>query len=199
MHYVHKHGGEQWHFLNTQQVSKVHSTPCGRSAGHRIRRGAPWQGVSITMKFRRIIFFCLLALFCSDSGAVWSKFAHVTPETADEYGIEVTIKRVSSKSQRFRVYVSKGSKHQVATLIETVRSLDKSTQEVLRTILWGRSFPPIDLAMKVRLSEKNSGYQFEIKPCNRNFYLYIDFPRVIADGGYWYSVDLNKYFSEIEC
>ena len=28
----------------------MHSTPCGRSAGRRIQRGAPWQGVSFTMK-----------------------------------------------------------------------------------------------------------------------------------------------------
>ena len=146
-----------------------------------------------------IALFTLLVT--SSSYADWSSFAVVKPDTEEKYNIAID---VESKSDgkcvvRFNA-IDYQYKH--AWLLLVSKSLSLKEQE-LRSYIWGSSKAPVYLVYKTKISPHTKGliteenidaskYEIVLTKQNTNRqYIYIDFPKVARDGGYYYSIDVG--------
>ena len=148
----------------------------------------------------------LLLLAAQGALAVFSEFVHITPERRDDYGLEVCVSSDAKdiNSVLIRVRIPKDG-HKVAWLITSTSHLDPEEQKFLNNI-WkdpeGKSPSSDSPIVKLSLIEHTDGdpenVQIE-RPRGEmsNSYVYVDFPNVVFDGGYFYSVDLDA-FSEID-
>lgn len=153
----------------------------------------------------RYFVVLILLLASSQVWASWSDFAHVTPETQQKYKLDVEISPLANRKNIFQVkFNSVGSKHKQAWLIVAAISLSKEEQK-LRDYVW-QSTPLIsEISLKALLkpvSDKNSissYYEVELTvELLKRAYIYIDFPFMVADGGYYYSIDLATFLAEYE-
>lgn len=153
------------------------------------------------MKKLVVIF---LVTFSSTALAVWSAFAHVTPATESKYQINVEFSKFESKpNQKYRVKIPAiGYGHQKTWLVLTAQVLNLSGEE-LRAFLWWKEQPKERvlsiLELKVKNSENGPYYEHYLTEYEaQHGYIYVDYPGVTFDGGYYYSIDLRAYLSGLE-
>lgn len=166
---------------------------------------APAMGVSITNM--KIIISALLIFLMNQAFASWSGFAAVTPESKSKYNIDLKT-TISPKSENCTVTMQAlayPSKH--AWLILTSKQLSEKEQE-LREFIWNGSLEPSSLVKKIKLSPggadkngeeniKNLYYEFTISEVeSKGAYVYIDFPDLVFDGGYYYSIDVGAFCTQ---
>ena len=80
-----------------------------------------------------------------------------------------------------------------AWLILSSRKLSKNEQN-LRYYIWEGTGAPANMVLKSKINPATNDY--EVKLTNQiihSAYIYIDFPRPVNDGGYYYSIDLWRY------
>ena len=155
--------------------------------------------------------FAILVLFSTLAYGVWSQFAHVTPETADEFDMHVCISYVSDTPELARVvFPLREDRYKEAWLIISKSYLRPQDQKFFRHILWGQSKDQaqIDVISKIennstmiqRREQSSEGLAevFIARHLMSRAYIYIDFPTDTADGGYYYSIDLSAFRSSIE-
>ena len=148
------------------------------------------------------IFFLL---YVQQAIASWSAFAVVTPESQSRYDVKIE-SDVSDSGTCTIKFDAIQYPYEHAWLILTSRKLSKTEQE-LRYFIWEHTNAPPGLILKSKISPAidrtkfmdheniNDGY-YEITLTNRtdhHAYVYIDYPRPIDDGGYYYSIDLGAY------
>ena len=155
-----------------------------------------------------IALFLLLA--ADPVRASWSDFAHVTPETQDKYKIDVNFSPVANRENIYRVnFNAVGSKHKQAWLIIAAAPLSREEQK-LRGYIWRSRPPKTEIFLKTLIkpveskptsSEEKPSPNYEVELSSemiKRSYIYIDFPFMVADGGYYYSIDLGTYLAEYE-
>ncbi len=146
------------------------------------------------MTIKNILTF-LLIIIASQTQASWSGFAHVTPENQKKYGINVKVTTVKNKKSYKVEFNIRGSGHKHAWLVISSSPLTKKEQK-LRSSIWFKkttnkkivSITKLKPSVKTRYKELLNISQIE------NGYIYIDFPDIVMDGGYYYSIDLNAYY-----
>ncbi len=150
------------------------------------------------------ILLVLLLLLSNQGLAAWSRFAIVTPENQSKYHVKVEAS-LSKQNGSCTVKLNTleyPSKH--AWLILTSKKLSNQEQ-ALRGYIWGEDKAPSSLILKAKLnpagrelitSENNDEAYYKLtisKEVFPNAYIYIDFPAVVFDGGYYYSINLGAY------
>lgn len=138
-------------------------------------------------------------MMCTQAEAVWSAFAHVTPDAEAQYGIDVLVQPAGAQEEMFRVRVDAIEyEHKHAWLVVAGERLSSSGQE-LRNEIWGLT-PSVDKVVLVKAELQPFGeagelyYEIELSAdIIQRAYIYIDFPSLTADGGYYYSIDLPAY------
>ena len=155
---------------------------------------------------RASLAFSLLAL-----GLSWrafgasSEFVVITPQNDAEHAFLVQAHREAAQPDRTRVRVTwPMDRYQQVWLVVCEKSLVAEEQN-FRFLMWGET-EGYERVISIRrlerrrmtLAETDSlGYSYlEIALPNEQMarsYLYIDFPRPVDDGGYYYSVDLAYY------
>lgn len=156
--------------------------------------------------FILMVFFLTLA---NSSFASWSRYAYVTPETEAEYELNVQIERADSKNKTYLIRLDAiAFPSKQAWLIVTPKPLSASEQNQ-RSRFWGdklntenvESIVPLRLTGIPIFPQSNdikSDLFYEIVISESQMhrtYIYIDFPTPVADGGYFYSIDLGSYVS----
>jgi hypothetical protein len=137
--------------------------------------------------------------------AGWSAFAHVTPDSEKKFNIEVSLIPMGGQKDNFLVRVKAvGYDHKLAWLIITSDKLSEKGQQ-LRSYIWESAKPEKDIILKKKLMPTGVGgfrtnsndpkyYEVELdSDLIKHSYIYIDFPSMVFDGGYYYSIDLGEY------
>lgn len=157
------------------------------------------------MKTLIVIAFSLF--LANNSFASWSRYAHVTPETETKFELNVQVEPVNNKKTAYLVRleaVAFPSKQ--AWVIVTPKPLSPSAQNQ-RSRFWGDKLNtenvesivplrPTGIPIFPQSNETKSEKFYEVViPAGQmdRTYIYIDFPTRVADGGYYYSIDLGAY------
>lgn len=191
-----------WSFLEAtryvESANKVMTRSTSRPKTAVCRR---WQ-ISGHMKHLITLIAILAAV---QARAAWSAFAHVTPETEERYGLVVYVTQIEKDSFRIRL-PAVGYDHKRAWLIIASDRLTEREQ-ALRSYIWQSTKPPRPILVKAKLSPRQSSasspkqgepryYEVELSSeMIKRAYIYIDFPSVVLDGGYFYSIDLPAYLA----
>jgi len=128
----------------------------------------------------------------------WSGFAHVTPTTESKYGLTVELKEVAKNLFRVKLEAV-GYDSKRAWLITSPRSLS-SKEQMLRFEIWDRKKSPLlKRLLKPKIVKNKYFYDIRLyRDTLSSSYIYIDFPRPVRDGGYYYSIDLPSYLSQYQ-
>lgn len=156
----------------------------------------------------------IILILWNGLNAMWSSFAYVTPETEKEYKIEVYVSEIPKDTSKYLIKIKSPNMHnqKMAWLIISSGRIKKDDQ-IFRTSFWDGKIPE-DVIVKTMLKpieedmlsdsykQKDLKQQtFEIvldKNMIANAYVYIDFSRVVKDGGYYYSIDLATYLNKMK-
>ncbi|WP_148747789.1 hypothetical protein [Colwellia echini] len=150
--------------------------------------------------------------------ASWLKFGHVTPFTESEYKIEInaSISKINKTSVNF--HLTNLPKNKDVFLIQT-KEHRPSYEQKFREEIWD------EYIEENRRTKMNTGYEknqsnpiilnVKLKPVSvdkygikvysididkekmKTSYIYIDYPKSVRDGGYYYSIDLKEYISSL--
>jgi hypothetical protein len=159
--------------------------------------------------FILLVFFLTLA---NSSFASWSQYAYVTPETEFKYKLNVHVEPANSKRTAYLIRleaVAFPSKQ--AWLIVTPKPLSSSEQNQ-RSRFWADKLNtenvesivplrPTGIPIFPQSNEKKSEKFYDVViPADEidRTYIYIDFPALVYDGGYFYSIDLSTYLKTDE-
>lgn len=155
---------------------------------------------------KTLITLTLMALVVQ-AHAAWSAFAHVTPETEKKYELAVYLTPIQSEKDSFRIKVTAvGYDHKQAWLIIASEKLTGEEQE-LRAYIWESIRPQKRILVKAKLSPRGTSESSSRRDESRYYevelssemleraYIYIDFPSMVLDGGYYYSIDLPTYLA----
>ena len=152
---------------------------------------------------KAILIFLLFTCPFSVS-AVFSKFVVIAPKNQQEHGINVEMARVEGNKNLFEVTISKPSSNRHTYLIICKNKL-KNSQLNFRSYLWFSEYKEENILLKANLGteenmhavgrsikEKSIVVMIDEDLINRS-YIYIDYPSLVKDGGYFYTIDLSEY------
>ena len=154
-----------------------------------------------------LLFFVLAASIIRPAFAAFSEFVVITPANDSEHGFLIRAKTVTGRTDQTRVRVIgpiNGDK--IVWLVLCKNTLQRDEQN-FRTVIWGEDKARKDITRVVRLNPgrimvpESGGYEqayVEITLSDEHMargYIYIDYPRPVDDGGYYYSVDLAYYLA----
>lgn len=158
---------------------------------------------------RFIPTICCLLLISGDAIAAWAALANVTPETREEYGIEVCVSqsKVEPGTAVIRLPMPEPSKDEFeqifgrATWLITTSKYVEPMDQGFRVYIWDDVVPeerglesPIQSIELLEWREDIEGVEVEIsKDLMERSYLYIDYQQMVIDGGYYYSIDLSTF------
>ncbi len=137
--------------------------------------------------------------------AAFSAFVRITPETQSKYDFDVEIKNIGNDKYRFRIgheYLCEG--HKCVWLIISNKPVSPEKQN-FRNYIWSSEKEKQLTLTKTKLQCKKNKDSCQSKHLEgilekekaARAYIYIDYPKFIFDGGYYYCVDLNTYQSQI--
>ena len=147
----------------------------------------------------------VMLMYMKPASASFSAFVVITPENAAEYHFQVQAQPMDNQAGLVRVRVIgpvDGDKK--AWLITCKQSLLPDKQN-FRSVLWEGKAHDKDIVQIKRLTtskgvlpetgEKQLAYVEVVLSSEemKHSYLYIDYPRMVDDGGYYYSIDLAYY------
>ena len=152
---------------------------------------------------KRAVFLAAVVLFAIKANAAFSAFAHVTPETQEQYGFEVCVDRGALDTESVNVSVRAERPLRGGWQITTFRYVEPEGQE-FRRFIWDETAEdsPIESIAELRYDDE-SGMPIVSVPRGAfmRSYLYFDFPEPVFDGGYYFSIDLSTFagFDSDEC
>jgi len=147
-----------------------------------------------------------ILFFTAQAHASWSAFAYITPETQEKYKLEVSISPIDGVRKKFLIrFNAVGYDSKLAWLIVTEEPLSEKGQE-LRDYIWSGVKTESEILIKSKMmptgiggfsskdKKKERFYEIELdSELIKRAYIYIDFPSMVFDGGYYYSVDLGAF------
>ena len=135
--------------------------------------------------------------FASIASASWSAFANVNQKNQSKY--KITVKTSVSKNDQitYQIKAPMVGEHKHCWLI-ICKSKLKLKQQEFRDYIWNDKSDRSDVWLKVPVVPDKKGIiQFTIhKEFIPRSYIYIDFPHMVFDGGYYYSIDLSTYIKK---
>lgn len=158
------------------------------------------------------VFTCLTIIFIvNTASASWSRFAYVSPVTQMKYELEVNVQAIANNTSQYVVRVNAVAfPMKQAWLLIANKPLSKEKQNQ-RARLWAEQFDINDIELMVPILPKNVDMFDQAKNKEKMFYelvipasqiertyIYIDFPQMVNDGGYYYSIDLGSYVRELD-
>ncbi|PCK04827.1 MAG: hypothetical protein COA42_18785 [Alteromonadaceae bacterium] len=158
----------------------------------------------------KVVIYSFFILLCSNyAQASWSKFALVTPESETVFGLKVLMSPIENKPGTYTIKLKAvGYNHKHAWLIISQKKLSPSEQQ-LREYIWQGSKTKQDILVKAKLmptgigglAEKEEVEKFYVVELDSKLiersYIYIDFPSLVFDGGYYYSIALGAYYKNL--
>jgi hypothetical protein len=157
-----------------------------------------------------------LTVASPDAGASWSEFADVNSLNESKYGIKVEVAARKNQQHIYRIKAPMVGGHKRCWLIVCKKKLAPKQQN-FRNYIWTGESKKSDVLLKAQLTpEKGTDVQFSLhkdlfappkesyieftlhKDLVSRSYVYIDFPRLVFDGGYYYAIDLASYLKKDE-
>jgi len=153
---------------------------------------------------KKIVALLIISLFPISAFAAFSAFEVVKPGTDHAKIFEFRVKHTKNLESCTIEFLPFGYDHKHAWLIVSLKPLTEKEQE-LRGYIWGESQKPASIELIAKLSPMNDGqvikkntkdsrYSVTLKTelASRS-YVYIDFPYMVFDGGFYYSIPLGDY------
>ena len=152
----------------------------------------------------RILIFLTISLFSSITVAEWSSPALVTKHNQNNFKINVSSTIHANDLTCTVKLPAIEYPHKQAWLIVMASPVEINNIE-FRDFIWGLVEEPNDLILKTKLNiietqpkvkivKAETYYEVVLtKELAKTAYIYIDFPSVTFDGGYYYSIDLSSY------
>lgn len=150
------------------------------------------------------IFILLISVFPISAIAVFSAFEVIKPGSEHEKTLDVKVAHTKNTESCIVQFLPYGYDQKQAWLVVSTKPLSENEQE-LRRYIWGESPMPASIELIAKLSPttvepgnevsaKESRYVVTLKSelASRS-YIYIDFPQMVFDGGYYYSIPLGSY------
>jgi hypothetical protein len=135
----------------------------------------------------------------SHARAAWSGFANVYRGNESDYDIRVDVSHDDHQRYHYRLTVPMVGEHKQCWLILTKSSL-ALPHRAFRQYIWDPHSGRTDILLHTPLIPTASHeIQFTIhQDLLSQSYVYIDFPHVVLDGGYYYTIDLSSYVDELQ-
>ncbi len=143
---------------------------------------------------KKSLFFFIFIMLLSCSGwAIFSQFVRVTPKVKSDHLLKV---RVEEQGDNYLITLSEIKKSN-GWQIELDKSVTPDHQN-FRELIWSDHYPYAKVVKKSEIltSEKGSTKVLKIKVSKtkvKSTYLYFDYPTMIMDGGFYFTVDLSSF------
>ena len=142
---------------------------------------------------KNLFFFAVITLLTYNGGAIFSQFVRVTPEVKSDHLLKV---KVREQKDNYLVTLS-DIKKAYGWQIE----LDKSViaeQQNFRELIWNDHYPYAKVVKKSEILTNKKGLPKVLKikiPKDKinSTYFYFDYPTMIMDGGFYFTVDLSSF------
>lgn len=151
----------------------------------------------------------ILFLYVANSYCAFSAFEIITPKNEKKHDFSVTLREISENNHSYyEVKISKSSSYKTFWLIETRKKLSYG-ELIFREFIWDKKDPNKNIVSSKQLEiltakNKNGtqeqGVYIKLKIPKEKIhrsYVYTDSSMPIFDGGYYYTIDLSSYLSEI--
>ncbi len=161
--------------------------------------------MALAFNIMKHIFFLLLFLCPFLLNASWSGFAVITPESEQKYNVHIKISKVDNQPNALKISIPVFNPQKHSWLIICKNKLTQKQLD-FRNYIWFSNVDSRSIVLKARLRMKENLLYgsgglakdkfIEIildKDIMDRSYIYIDFPSVVKDGGYYYTIDLSKY------
>ncbi len=151
----------------------------------------------------RTALLLAVMLFSAATIAVFSAFAHITPDTQKQFGFEVCVEQGILDTDPVEVSVRAEGPLTGGWLITTSEYVGPEDQEFRQYIWYDTvSESPIESIENLRYDEENGVSRASVpREVFLRSYLYYDFSEPVFDGGYYYSIDLSTFagFDSDDC
>ena len=163
---------------------------------------------------RFVIATIFLIVGSPKASACWSEFVDVNSVNEGKYDIEVTVETRRNQQYFYRVKAPMVGDYKYCWLIVCKKEVEPK-QRNFRQYIWTGESKRSDILLKARLvptketgirSLWHKGISTPAKEVYIQFtvhrdlvscsYIYIDFPSLTADGGYYYAIDLDSYLKK---
>ena len=150
----------------------------------------------------------MTSLFANITYATFSQFVHITPLTEKKYAIEVKVTRIENQENKYKIRVPLLSDDHKHVWLITCKNAIAPEQQDFRNYIWSLQEENRNIVLKTHLMPEESLYAppdlkkskyIELildKNILMRSYIYIDFPPVVSDGGFYYSIDLSTYLEK---
>lgn len=154
-----------------------------------------------------LLFFVLAASILKPAFAAFSEFVVITPANDSEHGFLIQAKTATGRTNQKRVRVIGPMNGDKVVWLVLCKKAVQSDEQNFRTVIWGEEKARKDITRVIRLNRgrimvpESGGHEqayVEVTLSDEHMargYIYIDYPRPVDDGGYYYSVDLAYYLA----
>ena len=158
------------------------------------------------MKF---VVTTMFLLYAQSAFAIFSAFEIINPSTQIKHNISVEITEKKENKLYYDIKITKVGGHKHAWLIESTKQLQPDDLE-FREYIWSGK----DDNNHVKSIRKIEVLEGELVPDKKQpklylkvsipkekidrSYIYLDFPSIVFDGGYYYAIDLSSYVRNIK-
>ena len=130
----------------------------------------------------------------------FSVFKRITPETEEKHGVNVQILPAAGRRDCYRVIVSGAEPRKRTFLIVCDKPLPPEQQD-FRAYVWAQRPLREEIVTIAPLLTRDSGVRGRSEcaeivlatPVFDRSYIYIDYPHLVFDGGFYYCIDLSSY------
>ena len=152
----------------------------------------------------RSSFLIIAVLFSSVAFGAWAGFAHVTPDTREKYGMPVCVSSIPGQPGLARVVFPLNKDSWVHAWLIITEQYFPPRKQNFREYIWSRSKDESRIQLRAKLHRMDDRDFAEVvisRATMSRAYIYIDYPREVYDGGWYYSIDLSTFvgIDEDEC
>jgi len=151
----------------------------------------------------KIIAATIILFFTQNALAIFSAFVIINPDSQKKYEFKVEITEQNDNNQNYEIVITKIGGHKNAWLIETNNRLDPGELN-FRDYIWSAKDDNNNIKSKKYIHMQENYSKNESIPIAKmkiivpkiklqKSYVYLDFPYYVADGGYYYTIDLFAY------
>ena len=143
---------------------------------------------------KRNVIITMLAVFASTSFARFSEFVRLTPDVDSNHNLSVTVSPVSNQNVQVKFKWSDQSKKCWLIVFKDDQSVPDNLD--FREIIWNRQTTlPSSVTQLIPLPNNDSEFiEVTLKQSLiSHAFICVDFPSMVLDGGYYYTVDLRSF------
>ncbi len=147
-----------------------------------------------------LVYILFLSVIGVPSFAVFSSFISVSPSNVEDKKFKINLSTNKEDKNFFDVKID-GITYRDVWLITVDKELSEKEQNEFRNYIWNKEFKPAKILKLQKIYANKSKRKLNPLPpftikneYGSNSYIYMDHPTEVSDGGFYYSIDLPKFY-----